>query len=331
MVNIVQILQTNKISFVTHGQNVARGHVNINCIMCGDDPSYHLGIDLNTGWWGCWRSSLHRGKNIFRLFKILGIYVNNADYSPLDYDLLADGKFFEETTTETTEDKNYTYKTLPQEFVPIGNAGSDRFYRQYLQARGFDQLDWLISEYNLKRCRAASSKWNDRLICPSFIDNEVSWTGRTINPYNPIRYLSPARGEARNIKSCIANYNALLRTEGKALVITEGFFDSLKVDAYGRPDFRATCLFGMSLSEAQLRLLQHIIPNFAYIFLALDQDTYAEAIGVANKLDFCSPIIIQLPSEVKDFGDMSIQELWPFLNNTLIKYTATIKSGPLVS
>src|SRR3990170_3506093 len=72
MLDIESALKSKRILYLDSGSNVSRGNINICCPFCPDDPSYHLGINLETGYWGCWRDSGHRGVTLKRLFKALG-------------------------------------------------------------------------------------------------------------------------------------------------------------------------------------------------------------------------------------------------------------------
>src|SRR5258706_108308 len=90
-----RFLEENNITFVDRGPNTKRGEVSIQCPMCGqDDPSEHLGINLQTGKWGCHRDANHRGKASRTLIKaILGCSSQQAglivkQYSHSDPDTL---------------------------------------------------------------------------------------------------------------------------------------------------------------------------------------------------------------------------------------------------
>jgi len=69
------------IPYVTSGKNVSIGNFNIQCPFCGHaDPSEHMGIEVATGYWGCWRESKHRGKSPQRLImRLLHIGFDQAN------------------------------------------------------------------------------------------------------------------------------------------------------------------------------------------------------------------------------------------------------------
>src|ERR1700744_5146204 len=91
----VRFLDENNIHYVTRGPNTKRGEVSIRCPMCeDDDPSEHLGINLESSNWGCHRDASHRGKSARHLIKsILGCSSTQAglvvkQYSHSDPDSL---------------------------------------------------------------------------------------------------------------------------------------------------------------------------------------------------------------------------------------------------
>jgi hypothetical protein len=65
---IRDLIAGSGIEVLDKGHSVSKGNFNIKCPFCGAaDPGHHMGIRLDNGWWGCWRSSDHRGKSPVRL------------------------------------------------------------------------------------------------------------------------------------------------------------------------------------------------------------------------------------------------------------------------
>jgi hypothetical protein len=303
MIDIRKAFTDHHIKFVEQGHNVAKGNINIKCPICSEDPSEHMGINLTTGKWGCWRDSKHRGKNLHRLLALLDIYVSEERSGILQQ--LASRTFF--SITETTKAVPIAHQALalPDTFVSIAE---DTIYAKpflkYLSDRGFDDPINLAKRYDLKRSTIAD-KWAGRIIIPIWIDKYVCWTGRTIGN-NSLRYLSPKAEETLNIKDCIFNYNKLLKG-GDTLVITEGPFDALKIDWYTEETVKATCLFGLSFKQEQLQLLDNICTRFNNILIGLDQGALVQSMQLVKILRKYSPSILKLPK--KDFGEMSEIEI----------------------
>lgn len=307
------LLSTYNIQFREAGENVGRDNININCPFCaGADPSFHMGLSTVGKGYACWRDPAHRGKNLNRVFKILGLPIVSTDYffAPNVFDDIAGGTFFNKTAVSKPYIKNIT--KLPEHFLPIGDRLETKNHRNYLATRGFDNPRLVCGTYDLLFSR--EPKWADRIVLPIYINDEVTWTGRTILPGVVPRYRSAAGGEARNIKDCLFNYNELVHTSGAALVIVEGPFDALKLDYYGAPSVRATCLFGMVASETQLALLNNMLGNFDSIYIALDRGEVAGAVKLMKQLPFCQ--ILQLPT--KDFGEMLSDNIQSYIETAIL-------------
>jgi hypothetical protein len=315
MINIKKVLSEHKIHYVEHGHNVAKGNVNIKCPMCGsDDKSEHMGIRLSDGYWGCWRNEQHRGKNLYRLLAILEIFI--TEEKSITINSLANRTFFNTEVIHVEESKHSKLLSteLPRTFVRLDDSVLSMPYINYLSSRGFDDPYRVANEYNLVR-DYEGGKWSNRLIIPININEYICWTGRSINN-NPYRYLSPDSEEDNtiNIKDCIFNYNELSSFEGETLVINEGPFDSLKVDYYLKPEVRATCLFGLSFKEEQLKLLEKICYNFNNILIGFDVGALLQSLILSKRLRKFSPNIIQVPD--KDFGIMNPTAI----RDTIYKY-----------
>ena len=305
MIDIKQLLDSHQIYWTDKGSNVAKGNINIKCPWCGsDDKSEHMGINLATNKYGCWRNVHHRGKNIARLLAALDIYISEDRQSLIAQ--LANRSFFnKEHETIINPDKVYTTE-LPMEFLPIEeNSIFSKLYVNYLKKRGFNQPFKVVKDYDL-RYSIMADKWATRLILPIYVNDWVTWTGRAIGS-NPLRYLSPATNEATNIKETVFNYNQLRDSEGDILIITEGPFDAIKIDMYNKPRVRATCIFGLAATADQILLLKNLCYNFNSIFIGLDQGTLVQSMDLRKSLVNFNPVIMKLPQ--KDFGDMNQDEI----------------------
>lgn len=307
MIDIKKILSTHGVPWVDRGGNVAKGNINIKCPICGpDDHSEHMGINPTTLQWGCWRNSKHRGKNIARLLGMLDIYISEDKSETLQK--LINRTYFDATVNAEAKEVEYQRNfELPSEFISIANDSIiSAPYLNYLRnKRGYrdDALE-VAAQYDLRRSIHAD-KWATRLIIPIWKREEVTWTARAIGD-NTLRYLSPNAEEALNIKQTIFNYNELAESEGDVLVVCEGPLDSLKVDYYNKPAIRATCLFGIMASEAQLKLLKSICTRYNNILIGLDEGTLAQSLILRKHLTDFSPSIVKLPA--KDWGSMEATE-----------------------
>ena len=299
---LLSLFKSNNIPSDTSGPN----WIVIRCPLCTDDPSMHMNINIHTGSWHCWRSDTHRGRFINKLLKILGLptLTDKTLPDPDALEAIASGSFFEENTAEISKE----VPKRPVNFSLIGDKMLDEPYRKYLMSRGFDESDIsiLIARYGLMRDTDLISPWSDRIIFTFEQHGIPAWTGRSIWPIDKrLRYLSPS-GSVLNIKDFVFNYDNLWHSPGKILLVTEGPFDALKVDYYGWEfGIRATCLFGVQISDAQLDRIKELAALYE-IFIAFDSDATLEAL----KLNLRLPGSTLFPlSGYKDFGEIPKEEI----------------------
>jgi hypothetical protein len=305
MIDIKAILSSHKIYYVESGPNTGKGYIGINCPLCkkdsDPDPSQHMQIQLAKGYWHCWRGKGHSGRDIYALLELLGIHNADRDFLSTTFDQPQVYKPIEHVKI---------YK-LPDTFIPINNGILDIPYRHYLKTRGFNNPDIVIKQYNLRRSNI-HDKWQDRIIIPVENDIEISWTARSIDPNNTLRYRSPGVQDAGNIKDHIFNYQELKNSSGNGIIVTEGPLDAISGDFYSKEfGYRFTCLFGMAAVDKQIKLIKTIAPNFKQLYLALDAGTESSMFYLAQQLEKFSPIIIQIPK--KDIGEMTQQDLIEFI------------------
>jgi len=318
----VRFLDENNIHFVTRGPNTKRGEVSIQCPMCGEeDPSEHLGINLQTGKWGCHRNASHRGKSSRTLIKaILGCSSPQAgfivkQYSHSDPDTLEAALAVLEAdnrgTIEHDEDiakQARLQQEGPQfkDFNRIKVRGITRRFFNYLQNRGYENPQTIIEQYDL-RC-ALTGRYKDRIIIPIRHNKElIGWTSRAIGMLkNAPRYLA----SSENVKAFIFNYDQL-KHGGERLIITEGPFDAIRIDSHHHTYFkgievRATCVFGTSVTISQIALLRVLKKNFNEAWILFDRGADRPAIDLA---EWIGARVAHLPEDYDDPGELEIAQL----------------------
>lgn len=150
----------------------------------------------------------------------------------------------------------------------------------------------------------------------------VGWQGRDITGESPLKYYISENFRKQEI---IYNYWSVF--EAEEIVITEGIFDAIKCYSHN-----PICLFGKSISNTQLQLLQQM-PNLKSVIIALDEDTHEATksgkvpfdVLVEKLRPFFDVKEIKLPAG-KDCGDMSFVEMKDALNKA-----TPIKKKGLVS
>jgi hypothetical protein len=331
------VLTQNRIEFVERGPNVKRGELNIQCPFCGSaDPSHHMGLSQETGWWACWRNRDHRGKSPVRLLqRLLGCTYErarelcgfDAEYVDPDEFQSAIARFMGRVKEEPV--KAAALLTMPKEFAPIEELPMmvrDRML-DYLHARRFTLRDRdperLCEDYSLHG--AYKGDYAHRIILPYYQGQQlVAWTGRAITSTAQVRYKDiPVVDAAVQVRHTFYNYNALLDPQTRVLVVCEGPFDALKLDFYLREHgVRAVAISTNSLSHVQESVLREHAPRFSRVCLMLDQATelgVVDSMRMARSLsDIRHLTIIKSYGEgsegVKDAGAMSPRMVLAFLD-----------------
>lgn len=323
-----RLLKENRVPYIESGANVKRGELAIQCPFCGSaDPSKHMGVSRETGWWSCWRNrAQHSGKSPLRLImKLLGVPYGRArelaglgdDYiDPEGFDAVAARIMGRDKTEGRPEQTQRRFLGLDEDFEPITDRIRTRKFWNYLYTRGFDRregdVDALCEQYGLRA--GVRGYWSDRVIVPYYQDGKlVTWTARAIGPAT-IRYrdldldislLAP--------KETLFNHDCM-EAGGKALVIVEGPFDALKLDFYGNQHgVRAVALSTNSVKDAQAYLLQAASDKFDRVIIMLDNATtlgIVDSLRMKQALFFLNNISIEpVPCGAKDAGELTPHEV----------------------
>jgi 5S rRNA maturation endonuclease (ribonuclease M5) len=321
--DILRVLKENNIEYKEQGSNVKEGNVNIKCPFCKDDPSEHMGIDITTGYYGCWRNSSHRGKRIERLIaKLLGVSLVKAR-SVLGIGTFVDTSNFgaeairllsvkEEDNISSVERKLGGVSKLKfrPELKPLckDTTGFNREpFLKYLFERGFDDPETLAERYELMF--ATYSDWRYRIVAPVYYNGKLStWVGRSISSNATLKYKDLSVDESvRHAKFCLFNHNNISKG-GRRLFIVEGFFDAMKLDFY-LPNERdkVTCLFTKTMSQEQADLIIKIASKYEQVLVLLDNDAHIQAMGITSRLNVFAKNVsmCMLPDTFKDPGEMT--------------------------
>lgn len=319
-------LREQRIPVVERGPNVKRGEFNIHCPFCGSaDPSAHMGIQPETGWFSCWRNrAQHSGKSPLRLIvALLGVPYWRArelaglspDYvDPEGFDALA-ARLLRQGGTGRPEEVRRRRLLPDPSFVPIRPHGRARLAYEYLaQERGFsgrsgagEDVDVLVRLYGLM---AGGGAWTGRVICPYVMEGElVAWTGRAIGP-STARYLDLSPDECVvPPKGTLYNHDALLDRSARVLLVLEGPFDVLKADFYGEPyGVRAVGMSTAQPTEDQQYLLQAAAGLFDRVLVGADNKTgygAVESMRVRSLLPMAEVGVAHVPFGAGDPGELT--------------------------
>lgn len=293
-----------RIEYVESGPNINRNQLGIKCPLCGAaDPSEHMALSLKDGWWQCRRNKAHAGSAPHYLIRLLISCSQDeavrlvGDQAP---ERVQDASFLGQlqklmgvqARAETTDGEPRPVP-LPTEFKPLVPRGMGNLFWDYLKRRHYtdEQLDRLSRLYDLRY--AVSGRYSYRVIVPIYTEAGVmSWTGRSINAREELRYKSLSAMDwepmtsappLHNIKDLLLNEDNLGKG-GEVLIVAEGPFDGIRLDFFGWPHIRGTCFFGKSVSRKQATKLINLGRRYQRKWVLLDADAKLDALQVQTDL-----------------------------------------------
>lgn len=274
------LLDKQRIHYIERGANVKRGEINIQCPWCGAaDPSQHLGLNLTSGWYSCWRQRQgHSGKSPLRLLmRLLRIDYRAARelaglgegyIDPEGFDALAARIMGRLGVIEPTPEVIKQLELDPA-FIPIEDRPLTRRWFDYLWRRHFEQIEGLCERYMLHADRRSV-----RVIMPYSADGRlVTWTGRALGPAR-VRYLDLPRDDSLiPAKETLYLFDHAAEG-GDVLCVVEGPIDALKIDMYGHEyGMHAVALSTNSISREQLYMLEELAPKYREVLVMMDAKT----------------------------------------------------------
>lgn len=326
----VEFLREHRIAHVTHGPNVKRGETNIRCPFCGSaDPSHHMGLNPDTGWWSCWRNrAQHSGKSPVRLIMALlgvpyararelaGLGVGYVD--PEGFDALA-ARLLRSGGTGRPEEVRRRKLLMDAAFLRIQPSGRTRHAFAYLrEERGFngrsaagEDVEVLCDLYGL---RMGVEDFHSRIVLPYVMDGElVTWTGRAMGR-SALRYRDLSIDESiLPPKETLFNHDAMHDKHARILLVLEGPFDALKADFYGEPfGVRAVAMSTNTLTEAQAYLLQSAV-HFERVLFGLDNKSgfgAVDSMRIKQAVAFLGDAFgtVNIPYGAGDAGELTPEE-----------------------
>jgi hypothetical protein len=310
-----QFFDRNGVEYITSGKNVKHGNINVHCPWCGvTDPSHHLGVNVTTGQWGCWRDSRHRGVRPERLIVALTrltweeakVLVESGQATEVGFEGLKEraAKLFQAVVEPPSKGGKWPF--IPVKFdegirkIHPRNGTFDKRFIEYLTKRGFHNPMKVVRRYNLRCCM--SGRWRHRLIFPFTMGGKMlGWTGRAIVPAEE-RYLSAPDSDV--VKKLVYGYDDALKG-GRLLAVVEGPIDRVKIDYYGRRvAVRAVSTLGVNVSDEQVGLIMRLAQRFDMVAVCADANALTQAALLCRRLPQCNARLLTPPRGVEDPGAM---------------------------
>jgi len=282
--DIKKYLDSQNIYFIESGKNVGEGAIGICCPSC-DDTNYHLGIDIDSKLYNCWRCE-EQGNLVSLMVLIEGISYEEARNKIRENITLESDRtdfeekvkhIFEKTIEEDVEEIKKGRLAVP--CTKYVNELQDEFSMDKVFLKFIEKRGHTIEE--LSKWGVRVEFFNDfayRLMFPiTYRGKIVNYLGRTVINSN------------KKYKNC-SNENAIITTskllygydyirEGQNdLVVCEGVFDVIR---FGQGI--AVGLFGKSISVEQMELICSLrIKN--RIMIMLDGDAMDNATRISKEL-----------------------------------------------
>jgi hypothetical protein len=343
-VDLLGLLDQHGIEYVTRGPNVARGNINVKCPFCRDDPSYHMGIRLEDGAWGCWRQKKHRGRSPhWLLSKLLGMSytqlrlvigdVRTKSLTEFEKTIMRLGEIEAPTNDRVSGGRPRKPRLfIPNSFRAITGTGLDTRYLRYLSKRGFHGEYGVAVAKEFRLSWAVNGPWRNRLVIPIYYRRRlVTWTGRALSDDNPRRYLALSHrlelSELPDKPQALVSMHDIIypfdfcyyanhhpnksRQDVKTrrrvtLFIVEGPMDSLKLAFFGlRYGLGSVCTFSTNMSSAQVDLIISLARLYKQTVVLLDRGAEAQALQITRDLASIRPKVRFMGKDFDDPGDMT--------------------------
>ena len=177
--DIIQLFEDYNIPFVTEGKHHVEGWINLHCPFC-DDISEHLGYNLDSNHFHCWRCGYHSIGSA--LSKLLNINIGEVYKIIKSYGLLIP-RIVKEPVVKV---KGKAHK------MPSGTGPLQERHIKYLESRNFDAKE-LEHTWNLVGTGPTSAldglSYKLRVIIPILWGRQaVSFTSRDITDKQALRY-----------------------------------------------------------------------------------------------------------------------------------------------
>ena len=275
--DIKSYLKDRGIKISDGGKNVSSRYIGIKCMWCGD-KSDHLGVDINTKIFKCWRCS-RTGPASLIVMSIEKCSFTRAESIMKEYiDLrLAKGIQKERKT-------NYLY-SLPKE----ATKEFPSIHLDYLKGRNFIP-EVIIPKYDLYSCYNLGD-YKFRIIIPVIMEGKiVGFTSRDVTNKMPDRYKTSAPSDkwVYNIDNCKSE-----------VIIVEG-----PTDVWRLGD-NTICILGSSFSDFQLMTIKNAGIRMAYILFDAEEEAQRRAWNMGVDLDMIGIDSTILSLDKGDPGEMS--------------------------
>lgn len=261
--SVLKLLDDHGIQYQTSGHKHCRpGWANMPCCFCTGNPGAHLGVEIDTGRWACWRCGGKSGPVV--VAKLLRV--------PQDQAKALLRKYRGKAGAVSNQNRKIRFK--PHRF-PSNTTGLTDRHCQYLESRGFEPGK-LINQWGLQGTGPISKldgiDYKFRVIAPIIWNGkQVSFQARDITGKSEVKYLAcPMTRETIHHKHILYGDQTAWEHTG---ICVEGITDVWRLGP------KAFAVLGIKYKFKQLLIMAK---TFRRIFVVFDDDP--QAVQQAKKL-----------------------------------------------
>jgi|SRR6185369_3099713 len=239
--------------------------IQIHCPFCQGSRGYHLGYNVITGAYSCWRCGKHSQLDVVKAMLNCG----SSEAKEVVKEYSAIGRKAKDSQRDDSKPSRRNKECV----FPPGTIELTERHRKYLIDRKYDP-DELIEKWNLK-CVGAVGSYKWRIIAPIMFNGKmVSYQGRDITNKSDLKYKA-CKQEDEVIPHQEIIYG-IDHVKGNSCIVVEGIADVWRL-GYG-----ACCCFGSAFTLNQVNLLS---TRFERVYILFDADE-PNAIKMAYELAY---------------------------------------------
>jgi len=279
-------LDSKGIEYHTSGKNVSTGWINIQCLFCADQ-SNHLGINLNSKSFHCWKCS--EAGSLFELVQEIESSTPHQTLQIIDrFQEIPDPDAHRPIDLSKVEQTK-----LPKQIVERW----PKMHLRYLERRRYDPQT-LIEKYQLKPVHNVG-RYAWRIIVPFYQDGYlVTYSAIDVTGQAEIRYKNCPNDESMvPVKDTLYNIDSV---EGSAIIV-EGLFDCWRMGE------GACALMGSAFTERQINLL--VRKEVCKAIILLDSDATEQTERLGNTLDAHGMNVMAVRLKKGDPDDLAPEEV----------------------
>ena len=291
------------------GRHYREGWANTECPHCTGSFGYHLGFNLTSLYYSCYRCGFHP------TLKTLELLLNQDTITVKR--LIKEYSVSSKNTNIRSVTKEAKIRLKPFKYPTHTSDHFKKVHLDYIMSRGFEDPKKLIEEFKLLTTTPFSVldkiKYDYRILAPIYWeDNVVSFQARDYGGHHPMRYLAcPMARETMHHK-----YILYMNPRGSSRI---GFCVEGIVDVWRFPK-NGFAVFGIEYTQQQVRVIAKL---YDVVYMMFDPEPQAQkkAMMLKAALEFRNVKVENIILS-SDPGDMAQGEADRLTKNLLKKVYA---------